>query len=66
MSPPRSSCLICEERFWTSERETGARVGRRDVRGKLEGESGSRRSIFMVRQFAVAIVLNRVREGEGE
>ncbi len=30
-------------------------MGRRDVREKLEGESGSRRSIFMVRQFAVAI-----------
>lgn len=35
---------------------TGAKGGRRDVRGKLAGESGSRRSIFMVRQFAVAIV----------
>ena len=28
---------------------------RRDVREKLEGESGSRRSTFMVRQFVVAI-----------
>ena len=26
------------------------------MREKLEGESGSRRSTFMVRQFAVAIV----------
>ena len=31
-------------------------AGRRDETGKLAGESGSRRSMFMVRQFVVVIV----------
>ncbi len=31
-------------------------MGRRDETEKLAGDSGSRRSIFMVRQFAIAMV----------
>lgn len=30
--------------------------GRREVTGKLAGESGSRRSMFMVRQFVTAML----------
>lgn len=35
-------------------------VGRRDETGKLAEDSGSRRSMFMVRQFAVAMVEREV------
>ncbi len=55
LSPPRRSCFIWPERVWTSWAETEGTDGRREELSKLAGESGSRRSIFMVRQFAVAI-----------
>ena len=57
VSPPRSSCFICPASDCTSEAETeGTEAGRRDDTGKLAGESGSRRSMFIVRQFDVAML----------
>ena len=55
LSPPRSSCFIWLERFWTACAEMAGMEGRREELSKLAGESGSRRSMFMVRQFVVAI-----------
>ena len=56
VSPPRNNCLICPERVCTSAAETWGRAGRREDMGKLAEDSGSRRSMFMVRQFAVAMM----------
>jgi len=39
-------------------------AGRREETGKLEGESGSRRSMFMVRQFVVVMLWGWWREAE--
>lgn len=39
-------------------------AGRREETGKLEGESGSRRSMLMVRQLVVVMLWGRGRERE--
>lgn len=39
-------------------------AGRREETGKLEGESGSRRSMLMVRQFVVVMLWGSWREAE--
>jgi len=39
-------------------------AGRREETGKLEGESGSRRSMLMVRQFVVVMLWGWWREAE--
>ena len=56
LSPPRRSCRICCEVFWTSAVETGATAGVRELRSKLAGLSGSRASMLMVRQLMLAMV----------
>lgn len=61
VSPPRNNCRIWLESCCTSDAETGATAGRRDAVEKLAEDSGSRRSIFMVRQFAVAMAERFVR-----
>jgi len=57
-SPPLSNCRICPARLCTSAAETGATGGARVDMSKFADDSGSRRSMFMVRQFiSGAIVL---------
>lgn len=55
LSPPRSSCLICDERLWTSDAETEATAGASELVEKLAGDSGSRRSMLMVLQLTLAM-----------
>jgi hypothetical protein len=43
----------------------GMEAGRREETGKLEGESGSRRSMLMVRQFVVVMFVGVVERGRG-
>ena len=54
-SPLRSSCLIFKERDWTSAVDTEGSEGAREVMSKLADDSGSRRSIFIVRQFTAIV-----------
>lgn len=54
--PPLRICLICPESVWTSDVKTEATEGRREDVVKFAGDSGSRRSMFIVRQFAVAMI----------
>ena len=54
-SPPRSVCFIFEERDWTSAVDTEGNEGAREVMSKLAEDSGSRRSMFMVRQFTAIV-----------
>lgn len=51
LSPPRSCCLICDERLCTSDADTEGTVDERVAVEKLAGDSGSRRSMLMVRQL---------------
>lgn len=55
LSPPLISCRIWPASDWTSAVDTGATVGVRVVRSKLAGESGSKASMLMVRQFTLAM-----------
>jgi len=43
----------------------GMEAGRREETGKLDGESGSRRSMLMVRQFVVVMLGGAVEGGRG-
>ena len=54
-SPPRRDCFIFEERDWTSAADTGGNEGVRELMSKLADDSGSRRSMFMVRQFTAIV-----------
>ena len=55
-SPPRNSCLIWLDNVCTSEAETEGMEGKREDMSKFAGDSGSKRSTFMVRQFIVAMI----------
>ena len=56
-SPARSNCRICPARLCTSDAETGATAGVREEVSKLAEESGSRRSMLMVRQLMVEAIV---------
>ena len=58
-SPPLDSCRICDARDWTSEVVTGATGERREATSKLAGDSESRRSTLIVRQFCVDMMDRR-------
>ena len=56
ISPPRSSCLTWLPRLWTSAAETEGMDGDKEAVEKFAEDSGSRRSILIVRQFGLAIL----------
>lgn len=63
VSPPLSNCFIWPDNVCTSAAEIGATAGVREEMSKFAGDSGSRRSMFMVRQFVVdifAVELGRI------